>query len=66
LCCTLCNWNACCEDMSSFLLNTCVVPSIVEHVKFTNTDTLHCKVPCSIWNTCLEFMYLKLLGILST
>jgi hypothetical protein len=48
LCCILCNCHTLCDNMSSFLLNTCVVSSIVEHFQFVNTGTLHCKVPHSI------------------
>ena len=50
LCCVPSNCHALCENMTSFLLNTCAVSDIVKHVKFAKTDTLHCKVPGSIWN----------------
>ena len=48
LCCTLSKCNTLCEKGSSFLLNTGVVSSTVEHVMFAKIDKLHCKVPHGI------------------
>ena len=50
VCCILCNCNTLCENMSSCLLNTCVVSSIVEHVMFPNRFT-------TLWGSVWNYMF---------